>query len=199
MKLVLWRRVSCTPLDAGPHLSSRHSSRHASRYFMVFALSLVFLSLGGCGPGVGGSGTGEANNLTAYNATAASLCASEVAALLACPSASASPATPLGTAPVYLADTIDGRRVAVSAQGNLIEVNAPCARIQFRGQWGVAPGQAPRFYGFVDPDNTATPASLTVVAQGNGLLLTLVDKQGVLLLGPLLVTVRAAPAVPGNC
>ena len=170
------------------------------------ALALCFLAatavLGGCGPGVGGTGTGDTvDAFAAFGASAASVCASELATVLACSAATgggggaAAPAP--GTSPVHLADTIDGQRVAVSVQGNVIEVNAPCARVQFRGQWGLIAGQAARFYGTTGPE--ATPASLQAVVRGNGLELTLTDTQGRVLLGPVLVTVRPAPAAPGGC
>ena len=174
------------------------------------ALALCFLAatalLGGCGPGVGGTGTGDTvDAFAAFGASAASVCASELATVLACSAATgggggaAAPAP--GTSPVHLADTIDGQRVAVSVQGNVIEVNAPCARVQFRGQWGVIVGQAARFYGTTgqDASSTASPASLQAVVRGNGLELTLTDTQGRVLLGPVLVTVRPAPTALGAC
>ena len=174
------------------------------------ALALWLLAatavLGGCGPGVGGTGTGDTiDAFAAFGASAAPVCASELVSVLACSaptgggSGAAVPAP--GTSPVYLADTIDGQRVAVSVQGNAIEVNAPCARVQFRGQWGVIAGQAARFYGTTgqDASSTVTPASLQAVVRGNGLELTLTDTQGQVLLGPVLVTVRPAPAAPGAC
>ena len=175
------------------------------------ALALWLLAaaavLGGCGPGVGGTGTGDTiDAFAAFGASAAPVCASELASVLACSaptgggSGAAVPAP--GTSPVYLADTIDGQRVAVSVQGNAIEVNAPCARVQFRGQWGLIAGQAARFYGATGQDASApatTPASLQAVVRSNGLELTLTDTQGRVLLGPVLVTVRPAPAAPRGC
>ncbi len=176
----------------------------------TFALWLLAATalLGGCGPGVGGTGTGDAADaLGAFGATAASVCAGELATVLACAATTggggggggtaAAPAP--GTAPVYLADTIDGRRVAVSVQGNLIDVNAPCARVRFRGQWGTIAGQAARFYGSTEQDGSSTPATLQAVVRGSGLELTLVDTQGRVLLGPVLVTARPAPVAAGDC
>lgn len=176
----------------------------SARATLALWLLAVTAVLGGCGPGVGGTGTGEtADALGVFGAAAASVCASELAAVLACPAPSggggAAAAPAAGTAPVYLADTIDGRRVAVSMQGNLIEVSAPCARIQFRGQWGTIVGQAARFYGSTGQDASATLATLQAVVRGNGLELTLVDTQGRVLLGPVLVTVRPAPTTAGDC
>lgn len=162
--------------------------------------------LGGCGPGVGGTGTGETTAaLAVFGASAAPVCSSELAPVLACAAPTGvggAAALAPGTAPVYLADTIDGRRVAVSVQGNLIELSAPCARVQFRGQWGAIAGQAARFYGSTGSTGThasGPPASLQALVRGNALELTLVDTQGLVLLGPVLVTARPAPAAVGDC
>ena len=174
----------------------------------LLAVSAATAVLVGCGPGVGGTGTGDTlDALAPFGASAASVCASDLASVLACPvntGVGGGAGSPLpGTAPVYLADTIDGRRVAVSLQGNLIEVNAPCAAVQFRGQWGLVAGQVARFYGTTGQDAAAstatTPATLQAVVRGNGLELTLTDTQGRVLLGPVLVTVRPTPAAPGAC
>jgi hypothetical protein len=163
----------------------------------ALALALSAL-LGACGPGVGGTGTGEGiSALPQFDASPASLCGSELAALVGCPSGSAA-ATP-GSAAVYLADTIDGRRVLVRLQGNEIELDAPCARLQFRGQWGTIANQASRFFGYATLDGA--PALATVSAQigGGGVQLTLRDAQGTTLIGPVLVVVVPAPATPGGC
>ena len=181
----------------------------SARATLALWLLAATAMLGGCGPGVGGTGTGDAADaLGAFGATAASVCAGELAAVLACAAptgggggggggTAAAPAP--GTAPVYLADTIDGRRVVLSVQGNLIELHAPCARVRFRGQWGTIAGQAARFYGSTEQDGASTPATLQAVVRGSGLELTLVDTQGRVLLGPVLVTVRPAPLAAGDC
>ncbi len=158
------------------------------------------LLLGGCGPGVGGTGTGETQGaLGHFGAAAASACGSDLAPLLACTAGNASAAPAPGAAAVHLADTIDGRRVIVRVQGNLIEVTAPCARLQFSGEWGVIAGQAARFYGFATVDGSLVPATLEAQSSGAGAQLTVRDETGRMLLGPVLVVVVAAPATPGGC
>ena len=180
------------------------ASVRAALVTWLLVSAAVLGGLAGCGPGVGGTGTGTGTGdtvdaLGVFGASATLVCASELAPVLACPVPSGAAAPASGTAPVYLADGVDGRRVAVSVQGNLIEVNAPCARIQFRGQWGAIAGQAARFYGSTGQDAGATPATLQAVVRVNGLELTLVDTQGRVLLGPVLVTVRPAPVAAGDC
>jgi len=164
---------------------------------------MALAALQACGPGVGGSGTGQ--GLDAFGASSASLCGSDIAAALACPPSTAAPggsasgASDNGTALVYFADTIDGSRVAVTVQGNSIELTAPCARISFRGQWGLLAGQAARFYGLNGEGSNAQPAQVRASLVNGDLQLTVLDANGNVLLGPVLVTVRPNVATPGGC
>jgi hypothetical protein len=178
-----------------------------ARVRSVVAWLALAAVLQGCGPGVGGSGTGQ--GLDAFGASAASLCGSDIATVLACPvnSPAAPPASgasgaasgDVGSGRVYFADAVDGRRVAVTVQGNSIEVSAPCARISFIGQWGVLAGQAARFYGINTDGNSAQPAQVRAAVDSGGLLVTVQDAAGNTLLGPVWVTARAAPASAGAC
>jgi hypothetical protein len=170
------------------------------------ALALLMLAAGlpACGPGVGGSGTGQ--GLEAFGAVAAPLCGSELASALSCPpatvgspAASAPSGANVGTAPVFLADTIDGRRVVVTVQGNSMDVDAPCARVRFSGQWGVLSGQAARFYGTNTDQGAVQPAQVRASLDSGGLVITVQDAAGNVLLGPVLVTARPAAATPGSC
>lgn len=164
---------------------------------------LALAALQACGPGVGGSGTGQ--GLDAFGANAAPLCGSEIAPALSCPPATAAPGgsaagnTDPGSGTVFFADTIDGRRVAVTVQGNSIELNAPCARISFRGQWGLLAGQAARFYGTNGDGANAQPAQVRASLASSGLLLTVLDANGDVLLGPVLVTVKTSLSSPAGC
>lgn len=175
------------------------SKRLRSRRTLLSGLMLSLLVLlAACGPGVGGTGTGEEiTALQDFGAAPASVCSGELAALAACPGAGAA-AAPAGST-IHLADTIDGRRVLVRLQGNAIEVDAPCARLQFRGQWGVVGNQAARFYGSATLDGVLLPATMSAQPGAVGAQLTVSDAQGVTLLGPVLVIVVAAAATPGGC
>lgn len=159
---------------------------------------LMAAFLGGCGPGVGGTGTGDtAAALVYFGASPASLCSSEIAALVPCQH-DGTMATPVpGAAPVFLADAAEGARVRVRLQDDTIEVVETCTPLEFRGQWGVIAGQSGRFYGHADPE--AVPATLEAQASGAGLLLTLRDGEGRVLLGPLVVTAMAAPPETPAC
>ena len=158
------------------------------------------LWLAACGPGVGGTGTGEGQiALASFGATSQALCSGELAPVLACLTG-ASLATPAqGTAPLHFADTLDGRQVRVRIEGNEIEFQASCVRVHFRGTWGAQAGQAARFFGSVAPDTAPSPATLQAQTSGTGLQLTLRDAQGGLLLGPLLVMPAPAPTASAAC
>jgi len=138
---------------------------------------LALAALQACGPGVGGSGTGQ--GLDTFGASA--------------------PAGGGGSSTVYFADTTGSGRVAVTVQGDSIELDAPCAGLRFRGQWGLLAGQAARFYGLNGEGSSAQPAQVRASLAEGGLQLTVLDANGNVLLGPVLVTVRATAATPGGC
>jgi len=177
----------------------RWTSARRSALPAVFAATFA-LALTACGPGVGGTGTGDTPSaLTTFGAASTSVCGSDLAPLLSCPAGGSTAAPAPGAAPVHLADTIDGRRVLATANGNSIELQAPCARLQFRGEWGVVAGQAGRFFGYTDPDGAAAPATLQVQAVGGGLQFTLRNAAGDTLLGPIVMTVVTTAGTPGGC
>lgn len=191
-------------------MSNHHRARPVSavcrlaaglRSTLALALTTgLLLALAACGPGVGGTGTGDTPSaLPAFGAAPASVCEGDLAVLLACPTGGGTATPAPGAGPVYLADTIDGRQLRVTAVGNRIELQAPCAALQFRGEWGVVEGQPGRFYGYTDPDGAAMPASLQVQSLGGGLLLTLRGAADNTLLGPVLVTVVSGPGTVGSC
>jgi hypothetical protein len=165
------------------------------------ALALVLAALaGGCGPGVGGTGTGQGEgSLPYFGASAASVCSGELSALLDCPADTSSPAAALGTGEVFFTDREGTPTVSVRLQGNTVVVTAACAQWRFRGDWGLVGDQAARFFGTArDSSDAPQPAVLRVRPQGGGLSLELLDAQGHVLLGPIVVTRAAAqPGAPG--
>ncbi len=157
---------------------------------LLWALGVVCVALlGACGPGVGGSGTGaEPDSLEAFGATAAPVCDSTLAPqLVSC--AAAVPAATL------FADSSATPRVTARLEGNTVDLQAPCAGLQFKGVWGVAGKQPARFYGQATLANSSVLASLTATSTtAGGLLVDLRDAQGGQLLGPLTLL----PAPPGT-
>jgi hypothetical protein len=168
---------------------------HLSDLVRVLAGLLAALLLQGCGPGVGGTGTGQ--GLDAFGAAPASVCTSDIASALGCTGAAAA-GLQGGSTTVYFVDTIDGLRVAVTVQGNQLELSAPCARVSFRGQWGLVNGQAARFYGFNNGDSQQ-PTQVLAALDAGGLQLTVLTATGDVLLGPVLVSARPAAGTPGGC
>lgn len=182
-------------------MSANHRARRLLRTAAAAVLAAtLMLALAACGPGVGGTGTGDTPSaLTAFGAAPASVCSGDLGPLLSCPSGGAAAAPAPGAGPLHLADTIDGRQVRVTVTGNTIELQAPCARLQFRGEWGVVAGQAGRFFGYTDAGAAALPASLQVQVVSGGLQFTLRSAGGDTLLGPVLMTVVASAGTPGGC
>jgi hypothetical protein len=177
---------------------------YLARLSTVWVAALTAL-LVACGPGVGGTGTGETGGTTAiggleaFGAAAAPVCSGVLAELLSCAPATTGAVALPSPAVVLLADTIDGRRVQVRLQGATVELIAPCAGLLFSGNWGVIAGQAARYYGFAGPEGALRPATLEVQLAGSAVQLSLRDSDGRLLLGPVLVTVVASQASPGSC
>jgi hypothetical protein len=168
-------------------------------------LLLALVLSAGCGPGLGGSGTGPSvDPVTALGAMPSNLCGSELAASLQC--GAAGPATPAaGTAAVAYADATQAGALLPPAlarfEGNRIDFELPCQKLRFSGQWGQAPGQSARFFGFLEQGGTQVLASLSVLAVGDKLQLQLRDAQGQAL-GDTRTLTRlqaAPPAGPSSC
>jgi hypothetical protein len=155
-------------------------------------LALVAL-LAACGPGVGGSGTGEDQTaLPPFGAANAALCGSELAPLLLCPSGASAPGAAGGTEPVAFSGRLGGQDVALQLQGNRAELRVGCTLLRFGGQWGQLAGQPERFYGYTDPDGQPAVATLEARLAGSEIELTLRDANGSVLFGPQRVARGAA-------
>ncbi len=181
-------------------LPGARNAAHAKSRTLAQALLglLVLLLASACGPGVGGTGTGNEPQLARFGATAAAVCSSALLSQLACAPTTTAPvdtsttpgmagtaSLPLdpGTAAVRFADA--AQRVLALLQGNRVELNAPCAGLRFGGDWGLVFGQTPRFYGWAESSVYTGPAVLEASISGNGLVLRLLDENGRVLLGPV--------------
>jgi hypothetical protein len=184
-----------------PLLAARLHTRVAA----ALVVGLLSALLVACGPGVGGTGTGETtgnspvSGLDAFGAAPASVCSGALADVLGCAPAHAGAVVQPRPAVVLLADTIDARRVQVRLQGSTAELLVPCTGLLFTGDWGVVAGQPARYYGLAGPEGALRPATLDAQLVGSAVQLTLRDSDGRLLLGPVLVTVVASQANPGSC
>ena len=170
------------------------------RSFLVGAWMLEALFFAGCGPGLGGTGTGAAA-FAAFGASAAPVCGGVVAGALACPSAPAGP-PPSGTLPVQFADVAG--QVVLEVNGNFAQLDDSCLKLHFSGEFGTAAGGAQGFFGGYEIDNNGLDviAALSVVpASGGGALTTeLHDVQGLAVVGPVLLRRVTVPLpAPNPC
>ena len=150
----------------------------------------------GCGPGVGGTGTGA---LAAFGASAAPVCGGAVGAVLVCPSAPAVSA-PAGTARVQFADLAG--QVVLELNGNLAQLEDSCLSLRFSGEFGTVAGGAQGFFGSYQAGSSddVLAALSTVPAAGGALTIELKDVAGQAIIGPVLLQ-RASVALlaPNPC
>lgn len=167
----------------------------AGRRGLATLLMALAAWLSGCGPGVGGTGTGETEGLAYFDATATPVCRSALATPLGC-----AVATDAGVpVPVDLADAAQAPQVSARALANHIDLAAACTGLRFRGVWGESAALGERYYGVTGPDGATAPATLQVQADATGLQVTLRDAQGAVLLGPRRLQVVPAAPAPGAC
>lgn len=162
---------------------------------------LMLIWLTGCGPGVGGSGTGQESvqALVVFDAKSASVCGTALAQGLQCTATAVAD----GTATTTFVDRATGGQVTATLQGDTLELDARCQHLRFSGVWGVNSAGLARFYGTVLNDTTGVrvPAQVAVTAVSGGLQVVMLDAAGRELLGPLEMVPPAAvsgslPACP---
>lgn len=175
----------------------------------LLLIATLVASLAGCGPGVGGTGTGDSTtDLAAFGATAQPLCDAPFAQQLACPPISSpgeAPAVNGGTRAVSYVDMASGGRFVVGFEGDSVELDARCLGLRFTGDWGVTGSGDARFYGSVaGADGSGREAATLAVSAVTGatgelqLVLRLAD--GSVIVGPLVVRPAAVPSpLPPAC
>lgn len=166
-------------------------------------------ALAGCGPGTGGTGTGPGFSLGFFDATATSVCASDIAAQLACPGSAANPSQPdttRGTSVVLFADIAQGGNIAVQIEESRIELSARCQRLRFSGDWGITAANDARFFGsyVIEPLGAPVPASLSVQAapgaRSGEVTVVVREVGGRVVLGPVLLQRVPVPVTePAAC
>jgi len=156
----------------------------------------------GCGPGVGGTGTGAAA-FVAFEASAASVCAGAFAAELACPPppGAAGPVA-AGTQPVRFVDAAG--QITFEVDGNTATLDAVCLRLRFSGEFGIGAGNLQGFFGSYQLDGTGVDVlaalSAAVASGGGALAIELRDAEGRVVIGPVLLQrATAAPPAPSPC
>lgn len=163
----------------------------------VWALAVALFA--GCGPVVGGTGTGSAA-FEAFVVSAASVCEGALAAELGCPAApgAAAPGAPA-------ARFVDAAgHVTLEVNGNVATLDAVCLRLRFDGEFAVGAGGLQGFFGSYQVGGAgvdALAALLAVpVAGGGAMTIELRDTQGRVVINPVLLqrTTAVMPA-PNPC
>ncbi len=195
-------RCSAAPTALARRALRLPRARTAMGALATLALVLQALLLAGCGPGLGGTGTGmEPEPLTALGATEVSVCTADFGDLLGCrtnPSTSAA-AQPT-TAAVHWADPNAPADTQLELQAQQAQLKLRCAGWLFTGRYAQRPGQTPRYVGqFEAAGSVVALATLEVSRNGSGLNVTLADPAGRVLAGPLLMQPVATPATGGRC
>lgn len=180
------------PAEAGQPL---RGCRKVARPSLLERLALALLLAGllaGCGPGVGGSGTGATEDpLQQFGATALPVCGNPLAPQLA---------SCVRGQPLSYADSSPLPRVTAQLLDSHLELQAHCTGLKFSGDWAAVGDQPPRFYGTVTSGTGTTLASaVTVPAGANGLQVELRDAAGLKLLGPVTLFPATAGAALANC
>lgn len=152
----------------------------------------LLLAVAGCGPGVGGTGTGEQGfGLDYFGARKASVCTSSFAGELKCPSRIVIGPTPLpqddGSEPVAWVDDPDAPRTVLRISGSEADFESDCGSTKFAGSWGTLAPRDSRFFGYytVPGEPSAKPGSLTVLNSSDGLSFEIRDARDRTVLGPL--------------
>jgi hypothetical protein len=176
--------------------------RKLCRAWLIGASIVGMLSLAGCGPGVGGTGTGAAA-LTAFGASAAPVCNGALAAELTCAQApAASAAGGVGTLPVQFVDAAG--QVTLDINGNLAKLEASCLRLRFDGEFGRSGGNAEGFFGSYEVDangiDVLAALSAVPVPGGGALTIELRGVDGNAVIGPMLLRRAMVPLpAPNPC
>jgi hypothetical protein len=162
----------------------------------------AWLLVSACGPGVGGTGTGQQHGVADFGAVTAPLCASTLADSLNCPPAVGGAGPAVGSLPVLLADASPPQRASGRIDGSLIELAWFCEGWTFYGEWGVAARQPDgRFYGTGrGPAGRVQPAVLLLQPlAGGGFQATLLDTTGLALVPPVRLQAVPSLGVPLAC
>ncbi len=154
------------------------------------AAVLACVWLAACGPGVGGTGTGNGAvppgvaGLDFFSAQPANACQTPFGALIGCTATTAG--DPVQALPVSLA----GECAAATFEGSDVVLDVVCLGWTFGGRWGLAADGSARYYGLVGYDlllPPTDPAMLELQVQGETLVLWQRAPDGRLLAGPLAV------------
>lgn len=155
---------------------------------------LMALIAAGCGPGLGGTGTGDsADALAAYGAREVPVCSAEFADLLGCTTASPGAGPQPASGARFFAEASPASRVLLEIDGQEAQLRLRCLDRVFIGRFGQVGTATPAFYGqVIEGGSRAQLASVQLERSGTGLSATLFDAAGRAIAGP-----QALQAVAG--
>ena len=149
---------------AGPGALARRGTL-AGLQLGVHALAL--LCLAACGPGLGGTGTGDNQPAEGTVQFSVKVCDSAVAGLLGCGGNAAASANADATG-VLLADGHPGATQQALLQGAQLAWQLRCAAWRFEGQWATSQDWGPAWYGQLTRADGSTQAALAQAQTGPG-------------------------------
>jgi len=177
---------------------ARDATRAGWHAGLLALLGALFIA--GCGPGLGGTGTGaSADALASYGALEVPVCTSGFADLLSCaaPSAGAAPQPAAGAR--FFAEATPASRTLLELEGQEAQLRLRCLDLVFIGSFAQVGSLPPRYYGnATEGGSRVRLATLQVERVSAGLSVTLVDSLGQTLAGPQVLapvsgTTAAAP------
>jgi len=168
-------------------LATRRGMRAAFTGAALAALVVLAL-LGGCGPGLGGTGTGaDSDALAAQGAREVPVCDADFGDLLGCaaPGVGAAPLPASGAR--YFAEATPASRTLLELDGQEAQWRLRCQDIVFIGSFGQAGTSAPRYFGNAIEGGSRVRLATLLLQRGTGNTLnaTLVDSLGHTIAGPL--------------
>lgn len=193
-------------LRTSRHTGMSRGRRHAfatmwTAGLAVLAAVLTAVLMAGCGPGLGGTGTGaSADALAAYGAREVPVCSADFADLLGCAAASpgASPQPASGVR--FFAEASPASRVLLEVDGQEAQLRLRCLDLVFIGRFGQVGTATPAFYGqAIEGGSLAQWASLQVERSSTGLTVTLFDGGGRTLAGPQALAPVAGSTSAASC
>ena len=171
-----------------------------------FWLLPLLFAVAACGPGVGGTGTGEGYALEFFGAKRASVCTASFAGTLKCPSTIVIGPAPVddsaGSELVVWVDDAAAAQVVVRIDDSDAELSAVCGGVRFAGTWGETDEGSRRFFGHYTAPGTeiALPGTLTVESvESDALSYTVTDAEGGTVFGPVALLRADAEPTLSSC
>lgn len=201
------KRLASVPGTAAMALQQARGARPVARHpalapVLLVLLLLALALLGGCGPGLGGTGTGASDDaFAAYAAREVPVCESDFADLVGCSAPSAGAAAAPASGARFFAESTPASRTLLELEGQQAQWRLRCLDLVFVGSWGQSGASPPRYFGnLIEGGSRVRLASLEVGrGSGSSLSVTLFDSAGRVVAGPLLLTPVGGTTSAASC